>query len=267
MSEEKTFSQSHPDWETLRRSYRFEGMGEEEKREEREIKWQNVSQIRDIVSRSEVMKRGLPVYYPGAAFDVAYPLAFTDSINFIFMDYVYIDEKGELRQDELPDNEIERIGGIVTSVEHEGILGQGGKRIVHFDWGGKERKIIMYAEDATSFTPEEIKNGIAFIVIKAPTAFARSRGGAHPGNIAREENIARLYKSLSIDGFIHWDPSLYFLSHKPAVSAVDLGFKRLIEDSFAKERTGDPWLDRQKPYGYDLYQKVKQPNLPLQSLT
>jgi len=182
-----------------------------------------------------VAKKGLPIYYPGSRFDIAYPLAFTDADKFVFVDYVYINQDGSLNEDHLPDKTISEIGGKIISVETEGSLGKGGKRIVKFEWGGKERTLVEYAEDATKFTPQELKNGASFIIIKAPT------GTKEFGDIMQPENIEKMCSHLAVGGFINWAPTLF-------LSPEILGFKEIIT----------PPDDKLHPSGFPLYQKIRE---------
>jgi hypothetical protein len=223
-----------PNWEDLKKSGRML---------DAEL-WKNVTQIREIVSNSEVIKKGLPVYYPGAGTDISFALGFTDADNFVFVDFLYVNADGTVNEKHLPDNEIIEIGGKIKSVETEGILGQGGKRIVKFNWGGKERTLTEYAEDATKCTPQELKNGASFVVIKAPTPAGRIGSKEPPGNIMSEQNLARIYRNLSVGGFIHWGPTQ---SLKPET----LGFEELLDKPLSDDRL-QPYK-----YGYPLYQKIK----------
>lgn len=226
----------HPDFEKMRNSYRFAG-------EHGDDYWNNASEIRKIYTSSEIAKKGLPVYYPGSGFDAIFPLLYTDENTFVFTDYVYIKGDGSLRDDYIPDSTIETIGGTITSVTTEGILGHGGKRIVKFNWGGKERTLIMYAEDATKFVPEEIQNGTSFIVIKAPTPFARSAEEDVPGSIWDSESIDLMFQKLAIGGFVHWDPT-------HALPPEVVGMKQVITIPKALD-------DSRSEEGYPLYQKIR----------
>ncbi len=225
-------------WEDLKRSVRFSRARAEGGIETNEPLWNNVSQIRDIVRNSDVIKNGLPVYYPGSMADIPYALGFTDGTKFVFVDYVYIDQDGNLNPNTLPDGEITDIGGHITNVAIEGTLGEGGKRVVTFEWGGKERTITMYAEDATKFAPDELKDGTAFIVIKAPTPFGRTTKDEGPGHILRTETQGAMLNNLAVGGFIHLPPTKVF---DPEI----IGFEKRIDSP--GERNGWP-----------LYQKTRE---------
>lgn len=223
----------HPDWEKLRNYFRFDKEG----------MWKNAADIRAAFKASDVSKRSLPVYYPGAGFDISYPLAFTDASTFVFTDYVYINEDGTLRMNHLPDQEIEDIGGKITSRTTEGTLGQGGKLIVTFEWGGKERKVIMYAEDATKFVPPELSNGSAFTILKAPTPFGRGTEDL-PGYLFEPDALTTVLKQVAKGGFYHLHPT------KELPSDI-LGFKRIIE-----EPPSSPKARSMYKSGFPLYQKT-----------
>ncbi len=233
---------AHPDWEKLKKSRGTEEI------------WDNLSQIRQIAANSEVIKRGLPIYYPGAFFDITYPLAFTNGANFVFVDYAgYVDKNGKPTTESV-ENEIKDIGGNIKSTTDTGVLGKGGKRVIKFDWAGKERTVTLYAEDATKFHPEELKDGTAFVVIKAPTPFARDGDAIEniPGEIFSPEALSTIWGNLAVGGFIHRPPA-------KILPPEAVGFNQLITVPPAEgELTGVP-----RPRPYPLYQKVEnRPEIP-----
>ncbi|GEM_PF-4382665 len=222
----------HPDWEKLSGSSRI-------KDEETQ---KNVKKIREVFTKSEVAEKGLPVYYPGAAADIVFALAFTDATDFVFDDFRYIKRDGTLDIGTCPDTELTAIGGNITSSTTEGILGQGGKRIITFEWGGKTRKITMYAEDASLFFPDEIKNGSSMVIIKAPSAAARGEtpeevyNAEPPGTLLSPEIKAKILQTIAVGGFYN----LYPTRELPAEL---VGFKKIIDV-----------IDEEKEY--PLYQKI-----------
>lgn len=197
---------STPNWEAIREFHTFRNPDDTPETETaRENWWRNVCKIREIVSSSDVVRNGLPMYYPGSGGDILKPLALTDCEKYIFVDYCYINGEGSLApRKELPDPRIERIGGQIIDIQTEGVLGQGGKRIVTFNWGDKKRQIVMYAEDATMFTPPEIANGFAFTMVDAPTAFTRGNRDDKPNFLGSPEYAEKIYQQLAKGGFILW---------------------------------------------------------------
>lgn len=226
----------HPDWEKLRTRYRSNN----------EAFWKNMTQIRKIVSPSKPVQQDLPVYYPGASADIAYPLGTSDAQNFVFVDFLYVSEHPAMADYSTGANrQIVELGGTITSVKGEGILGQNGKRIITFDWGGKERKITMYAEDATKFTPEEIKNGTSYIVVKAPTPASRTgEFEDDPGYIWSPESKIKMIRELSVDGFIQWEPTIELPAETVGLQSV-LPLQPTIDD-------------RRYRNGYPLYKKTQE---------
>lgn len=222
------------DWETLHDTFGHE------------VRWRNAEEIRTIFQSSPV--KDLPVYYPGSLADARYPLAFTDATKFVFTDYIYVGEDGSPDENNFPDQTIQDIGGEILSVDTEGVLGQGGKRIITFNWGGKQRTITMYAEDATQFIPEEIReNDTSFIVIKAPTPFGRTAEDQAPAWITGAENFSNILAHLAEGGFIHRDPT-------HVLPAEIVGFRKRVEAPITENAM------QHTPDGYPLYEKVASPS-------
>jgi len=161
-----------------------------------------------------------------------------------------VDDKGKVQSDYLPDVEIEKIGGKIESVSTEGVLGKGGKRTVKFEWGGKNRTVIEYAEDASKFTPDEIKSGASFVVIKAPTPFNRGKE-EFPEWILGKEGKINILNNLATGGFIHIQPTMI-------LPPETLGFTTLIQ--YKPPEPQENRLVDQYENGYPLYQRsVKEP--------
>lgn len=227
----------HPDWEKLRtKALRF-GDGTKEA-------WDNATKIREIFTQSAVAKKGLPVYYPGAAGDIDYALAFTDATEFVFDDFRYVKKDGSLDTDTTPDDEIKQIGGSITGITAEGTLGKGGKRTITFEWAGKTRKITMYSEDASKFLPSELNNSSSMLIIKAPTPASRTQQSPEgyetaetPDSIFSPEPHSRLLSSIAIGGYYNLKPT-------QILPTDTVGFQPIID------------LDRVTEHGYPLYQKI-----------
>lgn len=221
----------------LRGASRLQIYGEEKLRPN-EVLLLNLKRIRETFNTSEISRKDLPVYYPGAGWDVTFPLAMTDARNFIFVDYLYHTEMEDFAtQDKGIPDEIKELGGEILSETIEGIMGSGGRKTIKFLLEGVERKITLYAEDATKFEPEELKNGASFIIIKRPTPASRGRNYEEvPGDVDRPENMAKIYKALAVGGFFMRDPNVI-------LPLSIFGFKEILK----KE-------DEEFP----LYQKVKE---------
>src|SRR3989344_6937246 len=164
-----------PGLEGLKSSLRFNGRSTPDGWEFNQPLWDNVSEIRRQFENSEVVKNDLPVYYPGSGSDVVFPIAMTNATQFVFVDYLYAAPE-EMNSEPWIGKEIEEIGGKIVLQTQEGVMGQGGKKSIVFNFGGKERTIVLYAEDVTTFEPEELKDGASMVIIKAPTGTARERG-------------------------------------------------------------------------------------------
>ncbi len=218
------------DWEALRTHFRFTN----------ENMWQNAGQIREIFQKSSV--KDLPIYYLGSRNDISYPLAFTDATDFVFTDYDYVDTEGNINLGACPDLEITDLGGTILSTETEGDLGKGGKRILKFSWGGKERTITMYAEDATKYMPKELHQGASFVIIKAPTPVGRAEEPA-PEWMTIPENYGPILSKVAVGGFIHQEPT------KILPSEV-IGFKKRLDAPDADDQ-------HYRSNGYPLYEKTR----------
>lgn len=200
----------------------------------------HLSKIRKIVSKSDVIKKDLPVYYPGAGADIVYPLAMTDAKKFIFVDFVYVTQWESSNPLRFVAKEIETINGKIISEKDEGKLGEEGKKVIDFEFGGKTRQVILYAEDAAKFVPPETSDGVSFMVIKSPTPFARTEGSEPPNDIDTPENMAKLYQMISVGGFIHWDPT-------HVLDSENIGFRKILE--------GLPET-KKRYHTFPLYQKI-----------
>lgn len=195
-----------------------------------------LNRIQEVFIASEVSKRGLPVYYPGAGWDITFPLAMTDAREFVFVDFLYYTENEIEPMDKGLAAEIRDLGGEITSDAYLGVMGEGGKRVLKFNLDGIERKITLYAEDATKFQPDELKEGASFVVIKAPTPESRTHDIKEvPGDLKKPENTAKVYSALAVGGFFTWNPNL-------ALPISVFGFKEIMESH----------------EGFPLYQKVKE---------
>lgn len=171
-----------------------------------EAEWAQALKAREIV-RPFLDSTGLPVYYPGAGDNIASTLAFTDTANDIaLVDYVYVNAKGEVDPAFNFHHKIKEMGGAVLSDTYEGKFGEGGKRVIIFECAGRTRKMILYAEDATKFTPIEIQNGIGFAIMFLPTRGQREGSQELPGDLKNFEYLAHLYRSIVVGGFVHWSP-------------------------------------------------------------
>lgn len=203
----------HPDWAKLKESFRFQVYDPQIRRARfDQQRWDSNAILRRIVERSDPLKRDLPVYYPGSGSDIAYPLVTTNASRFVFVDYLYIDNWGTPGMDAMEGlitQELPEIGALIRSDRLVGVLGQRGKRVVKFDWAGKERELTLYAEDATKFTPKEIRNGILSAIVKAPTQAPRSAEGKVPGPLYVPEFRIRMYQQVAVEGFINWRPVNY----------------------------------------------------------
>lgn len=179
------------DWEKLKAYYNHY--------EAERSDWKNALQIRKAFVNSEITKENPPVYYPGAAVDIERPLIFTDATHFIFVDPLYVNADSSLNADYLPDKWIEKIGGkIIGTPKIEGEFGMGGKRIIDFEWNGKNRQIVMYAADATKISPKELEKGTSFVILGG-----RPAAGSDVGNLISSENYSRLYQTIKTGGFIN----------------------------------------------------------------
>lgn len=203
-----------------------------------EKSWQNLLGIRSFVANSEVIKQNLPVYYPASGRDIARPLGFTEATNFIFVDFSYT-AGNAARRDRMPDYAITSMGGKIISDQTEGVMGKGGKRIAQFEWAGKLRTLVLYAEDATKFTPPEISAGTAMTLLVGV-------GGEPENKIDTPQFWSGLLESITVGGFTCMPPA-----HK--LHAEELGFTKILS----------PEVDEQGiPHGYPLFQKFKAvPNL------
>lgn len=206
--------------------------------------WKNTEQIRSHVANSEVIQKGLPVYYPGAGSDITFPLAFTDATNFVFTDFIYVKADGSRDNNWDLERSISNIGGVITSIKQEGTLGQGGKEIITFDWGGKQRTITLYAEDATKFIPEELTEGSSFMFYKAPTNTARVGADFEdvPGALYTPESRGILLTTVVKGGFVPMHPTT-------VVPPPILGFREIL-----KEPPVNPSQSRERRF--PLYQKI-----------
>lgn len=217
--------------------------------------WEKINQIREIFRNSEVAKKGLPVYYPGARGDIIIPLALTNADNFVFVDFDYVDKNGNLNNDALPDRFIEEIGGKIISITTEGEFGKGGKRVIKFDWGGRTRTITCYAEDATKFTPKELEGGASFILLIAP------HGEPDPdSSLISPDNLAKFYPITASGGFINWKPTR-------VLELSVAGFKQLVERKGGKDVFGLfqkekalPNLNQVLSFDLDFWQCLSIPN-------
>ncbi len=240
------YQKEYSDWENLKKSFRFMRSTDGGEFQFDQQGWDYFSAIRTKVKASDSYQRNLPVYYPGAGSDITGPLAKTDASRFVFVDYLYVnswegehDPIGYLIREDLPE-----IGAEITSDATEGELGNGGKRIVKFNWAGKEREIVFYAEDATKFAPPELKDGILMTVIQAPTPASRDNDSMNiPGWLMDNGYRASIYENLALGGFINWQPTDY-------LDSTLLGFERVFDGQEGSEDE------------YPIYQKIStEPNL------
>lgn len=216
----------HSDWEKLKSSSRFKTFNKVtgELHSDR-ASWDRYTALRGLVRQSNPYKGNLPVYYPGSGSDIAYPLVVTDASRFVFVDYLYVNNWESGGMDALHfllNEELPEIGAEITSDRLIGYLGQGGKRVVNFNWSGRERELTLYAEDATRFTPNELRKGIMSAIIKAPTPVERGEGDTTPGAIYSQQFKAKMYKSVVTGGFINWRPVNLLNPELVGFKSVDL---------------------------------------------
>ncbi|MDH7476339.1 MAG: hypothetical protein QHH09_02600 [Microgenomates group bacterium] len=212
---ENTDNESINDWEKLKKRFIQNAFD----KDQAIIKWGIAERIRNIFLNSDIAKSNLPVYYPGARGDIIIPLLFTDADNFVFVDFDYADDQGNLNPDALPDRLIKEYGGKIISIEQQGQLKKGGKRIVKYELMGKPRTIVCYAEDATKFNPAELSNGFSFGLIIAPSKTSETIGELYDVNY-----LSQLYQNLALGGFIHWKPT-------HILNPQTIGFREIIKPS------------------------------------
>lgn len=173
-------------------------------------RWDHVQKMRDEIQKSPLLlDKNLPVYYPGSLDDIAQPLAVSDASQFIFVDYLYKGGQDLPATQKLLTDRIQEIGGNISSIKTKGELHQGGKMIIHFNWGGRERTIVCYGEDATKFKPAELNEGAVLTFINRPTPFGQ--GEDAPGEIWTPENRAKLSQQVPIGGYVNWKVASYNL--------------------------------------------------------
>lgn len=221
----------HPDWALLEAQPPKED-------------WPHAKTIRAITQNSTAAQKKLPIDYMGSLDDVLHAMAFADWEGpIVFRDFVYATYSGKLCKPAQPDKMIKRIGGKIISITIEGRMGNKGKRTIVFEWGGKKRTLIQYADDATKYTPPEVAENVGFAMMIAPTQFNRvgSTPDQIPNHLRNSDNLSSIYQRLAIDGFIHWDPL-------PDLNPELLGFTKLKTQSI------------HNPHPLGLYQKTS--NIP-----
>lgn len=114
-----------------------------------EVLWNAIGDVRSQLRFVDPINT---VYYPGALFDIPYPIASTDASNFIFVDPSYADVKTVDRLASI----VRKMGGKSFSrskVQADGEVYDQFK----FTWGGRPRCISLYAQDAGQFLPISLK--------------------------------------------------------------------------------------------------------------
>lgn len=139
-----------------------------------------LEQARNLFERKGPAFLEKPFVYVGSGCHEEYPLLL-DGRTCVLIDPIYAGKGTEVIK---AFRKRLTNAGIDCKEQQEGILDKGGKHIFEFEFEGRPRKYLIYAEDATKFTPTELKEG--------PSVFIVPRRGLAVGPEELSEMIAHL---------------------------------------------------------------------------
>jgi hypothetical protein len=141
------------------------------------------------------------VYYPGIGADLAYPLALADANVIIATDPSWSYEDGRPNWEDSIAETLQDLG--CEAIFFARPTAEGEPLTINFTFGGKKRIARIYADYAEQFTPPEVADGSADVLLLKNT-YLNSDTDLHT-----PENLAGLLRSLRLGGsvvkYLWWD--------------------------------------------------------------
>ncbi|MBR9707166.1 MAG: hypothetical protein GOV15_01895, partial [Candidatus Diapherotrites archaeon] len=99
-----------------------------------------------------------PLYYPASGTDISSPLA-------MGAEHIILQTHPETTASKLKEY-LQDLGSTEIKVKQKK-----DKHEITFNFAGQDRKITLYHQDANTYVPSELKNGVSAFFIKAPTGY------------------------------------------------------------------------------------------------